>query len=229
NEMRRTDEEVRQHYVYVVCDGVGGADAGEIASLHAVEGIHQYFENGGESIEEAAFAGNRSVCEEMARREGTRMGSTYAALYVEASGLMKKLKATACNVGDSRVYMFRGGNVTQLTKDHSRVQQLIDAGMMTVDEARISKMRHVVTQHLGTDETEYRMSPFVSGGIKIKAGDIYLVCSDGLTDMMTDETIEAILNNMKNENCEVIADALVNAALNAGGRDNVTVVIVKAE
>ena len=123
------------------------------------------------------------------------------------------------HVGDSRTYQFRDGELTQVTRDHSLVQDQLDKGQITEEEARNHKYRNVIHRAVGTDETlvvDLIMS-------KCKEGDIYLLCSDGLTDMVDDDSIKNILS----QSCSVEdkTNRLINLALSAGGRDNVTIIL----
>jgi len=126
------------------------------------------------------------------------------------------------NVGDSRVYRFAAGKLTQVTIDHSEVQELIDAGHLTADEARTDPRRHIVTRALGAVPAP----PVDLWIVPPEPGELFLVCSDGLTEELTDPQIEKILAVAAAPG--EAAAALVDEALQAGGRDNVTVVVVTA-
>lgn len=204
-----------------VCDGMGGEAQGELASLIAVQklrpcSVKLVHETALASIREA----NAEICNEIEKNNGKRMGTTLAALYIEDD------KAVCCNVGDSRVYWMRGGKFEQLSVDHSRVQQLITMGLITKEEARTHKSRHVVTQYLGIFEEEMVLEPAFTKEICLKDGDIFLLCSDGLTDMVTDEEIAEIL---KSGGPEEQTNKLVDRALEQGGRDNITVIVCCVE
>ncbi|MFT4713262.1 MAG: serine/threonine protein phosphatase PrpC [Candidatus Azotimanducaceae bacterium] len=126
------------------------------------------------------------------------------------------------HIGDSRVYRYRGSNLEQITRDHSYVQELIDKGLFTKEQARASDKKNVVTRALGvgpTVEVEVREYP-------VKVGDIYLMCSDGLTDLVTDEDIETTFRESKG-NMNEIAGHLVNLANASGGKDNISVILTK--
>ena len=144
------------------------------------------------------------------------MGTTIVAL---------KLAAGAYDiawVGDSRAYLMRGNMLRQLTKDHSLVQRLVDAGEITAAEARSHPQRNVITRVLGGLSNSRAMPESVSG--QVEAGDVFLLCSDGLTGEVEDEQIRSILLNARG--AQEAADQLVGAALAAGGRDNITAVVV---
>lgn len=205
-----------------VCDGMGGEARGELASLIAVKNLRACPFSEAQSTARASIQrANAEICDEIEKNDGRRMGSTLAALYIE------KDRAVCCNVGDSRVYQLRKDVLTQLSVDHNRVQQLISLGAITPEEARTHKSRHVLTQHLGIFEDEMILSPAFSEEIVLEPGDIYLLCSDGLTDMLTDEEIREILCSIFS--AERQTELLVEKALERGGRDNVTVIVIRVD
>lgn len=202
--------------LFAVADGMGGTARGEFASLAAVKSLRAC------SAEQARAAATRSInranaliCREM-DRIGSRMGTTLAALYMDAG------RAVVCNVGDSRVYLLRSGELTRLSVDHSQVQQMIDLGFLSPEDARSHPGRHVLTQHLGIREEEMVIQPAFSPELALQAGDIFLLCSDGLTDMVDDDDIRAVLSSGTPEQQ---AQTLIDRALAAGGRDNVTALV----
>ncbi len=142
------------------------------------------------------------------------MGTTLVAVYLASDG-----KAYALNIGDSRLYLWRGGTLTQITKDHSYVAELVSKGDITTDEARRHPQRNVILRAVGADE-EIDSDVF---DFAIEQCDRLLLCSDGLSDMAADEEIAAVLNE---KDPEKAADALVELALNNGGRDNVSVILL---
>lgn len=201
-----------------VYDGMGGEDAGEVASLIAAETIK------GCSIEEVETVGleqlqnaNRAILSEAARLGTKRSGTTSVGLYFGGD------IALCCNVGDSRCYLFRNGELTLLSKDHSEGQRLIDFG---VDPMKVRETRawHQLTQHLGIPEDEFVIEPAYSDKIKLQTGDVFLLCSDGLSDMVLDNQIAEILSKKKSEAAK--AQALVDTALKNGGKDNTTVMLI---
>ena len=205
--------------VFAVCDGMGGEEAGEIASLIAVKCFHgaiqvDILEEAEKDMNEA----NLQVAEERKRRGSGRIGCTAAVLYIDDGA------AIACNVGDSRVYLFRQGVLRQLTTDHSQTQFLVDAGMMSEDEAEHDRRKHILTQHIGMFPEELSLSPTYSNFFLIKPDDRILICSDGLTDMLSGNEIAGYLSESITPS-DTVRD-LVGAALRAGGRDNVTVMVV---
>ena len=202
--------------LFAVADGMGGEAQGEFASLMAVRSLRPCTVEQIQTVATRSIArANALICREI-ERINRRMGTTLVALYIDAG------KAVACNVGDSRAYLLRGGSLTQLTTDHSQVQQLVDLGILTREEARHHKGRHALTQHLGIFEHEIIIQPAFSQVLKLQAGDTFLLCSDGLTDMVDDPAIQASLSLGTPESQ---AHELIRKALAAGGRDNVTVLV----
>jgi PPM family protein phosphatase len=219
-----------EHGAYVVCDGMGGAAAGEIASSLAVGEVLRLLENRNENTEgteaetlpamaeQAVHAANEVV---FSRAQGddklSGMGTTLVVLVAEKDHLW------LLNVGDSRCYRLRNQCLEQLTMDHSLVEELVRLGRMTPDEALNSPLRNVITRALGTQSS---ITPDVFE-LEAESGDLYLLCSDGLPREISDETIESILK-MELSLDELCAE-LVNAAKKAGGNDNITCVLVRAE
>ena len=209
--------------VFAVADGMGGHEAGEVASgmcVRALAAMPQ-LATGKRSIT-AAVLQQYLVRADSAIRQatGARAGTTLAgAVVVEQMGMPYWL---VMNIGDSRTYRLSQGEFAQVSVDHSEVQELVDAGEITPEEAAVHPRRHVVTRALGTgDETEadYWLLP-------VEEGDRILVCSDGLNSELTDEQMFRILSTVGDPQDAV--DALIQAALRNGGRDNVTVIVVDA-
>lgn len=203
--------------LYVVCDGMGGHAAGEVASEIAVDVISKRapaFPDAaalGQAVEEANLAIIQAAHEGIGRMG---MGCTCTAAMLENERLI------IAQVGDSRAYLMHQGCLQQLTRDHSLVADLIEAGQITPAEARMHPQRSVITRALGSDP---RTQPDLFE-INVQTGDRLLLCSDGLTSMVEDRIIEDILN--KTPDPQLAASKLVNAAVAAGGHDNVTVVVV---
>lgn len=213
--------EVAGQILAAVCDGMGGEAHGERASLMAVQtlkpcSVKQVQKTALASIQMA----NAKICDEIEKNNGKRMGTTLAALYIEND------KAVCCNVGDSRVYWLHEGKFTQLSVDHNRVSLLVAEGILTQEEARRNKNRHILTQYLGIFEEEMIIKPAFSEEITLDDGDIFLLCSDGLTDMVPDEEIVEILQIGKSEEQ---VERLVERALEHGGKDNITAIVCQVE
>ncbi len=214
--------------VYIVADGMGGHVAGEVASqivtetvgpgvCHAIgEGLRaaELEERILDLIEEA----NQAILERAESEPEKRgMGTTLTLL-----ALVPGSEYLIEQVGDSRGYLLRDGVLSQITRDHTVVQQQVDRGALTPEQARDHPLSHILTRALGT-EANVEADTF---GDTAQAGDIFLLCSDGLSGMLSDDVIEAILSTPTND-LQGVADALVDAANAAGGLDNVTAVVVK--
>ena len=208
--------------IAAVYDGMGGEEAGEVASLMAARKSAAYpMEEVRKRSEELIISVNDEVCEKI-RERGSRMGTTAVQLYF-GSG-----KACCVNIGDSRGYLFRNGQLKQLSVDHSEGQRMIDMGISTPEEARKSKNWHTLTQHIGIFPEEFVIEPYVSEQIVLQDRDIFLLCSDGLTDMLSNVQISSILEKNENRGLKETAEDLLQAALANGGKDNTTIVLVKA-
>lgn len=202
-----------------VFDGMGGEEAGEVASLMAAVSFTPCgLDRIAEEAKKRIWTINDEICKEMKKRGGIRMGATMAALYLEGD------QAVSCNVGDSRCYLMRKGQLCQLSTDHNEARKMVELGILTPDEARHSMSRHRLTQHLGIHSEEFLIEPYFSPAIKLQPGDIFLLCSDGLTDMVEDEEIKKILSMF--DDAESMGDILVTAALRHGGQDNVTALVL---
>lgn len=203
--------------VFAVCDGMGGHAAGEVASSIAVEtiGNHAPLHADDVLLGAAVEAANASVIEGAALGTGKPgMGCTASCVLIERG------KMAIAHVGDSRIYLLHQGTLVRLTHDHSYVEELVDAGEITADEARVHPSRSVITRALGSDPDMYA-DHFV---LDVMHGDRIIVCSDGLSSMIEDSRIEAV--SCSTATPQAAADSLVAAALKAGGSDNVTVVVV---
>jgi protein phosphatase len=205
-----------------VADGMGGAAAGEIASRIFVDtAAHVYEEWMKGDKEDPAFpvqktyiTANSGILEHISRfPEHKGMGTTAELLSISDDLII------IGHVGDSRTYRLRNGILKQVTKDHSLIQEQIEKGIITVEEARNHSMRHVILRAVGVEDN-------VSLDIiktKAVAGDIYLLCSDGLTDMADDADIEKCMNS--HSALDGMASGLINLARAGGGKDNITVVL----
>ncbi len=210
--------------VYVVCDGMGGAAAGEIASSIAVDEVLQHLSFHREEeaplpelAEKAVCAANMAIFSRAQRNYRlSGMGTTLVALVVQ------ERRVWVLNVGDSRCYRLRNGRLEQLTLDHSLVEEQVRIGRMSRSEALRSPLRNVITRALGTqncvtpDCFEFQSEP----------GDLFLLCSDGLTRELPDGTIQSLLDVALT--LEDRAARLVEAAKRAGGHDNITCILVQA-
>jgi len=208
--------------VYLVCDGMGGHNAGQIASeLAAKQFLHAYYHLGGTAQEAArhAILQAHHYIAEMASKVPSRygMGTTLTAL------ILKQDEGILAHVGDSRCYRLREGVFEQLSRDHTLVARLVEQGIITPEQARYHPQRNVIRQAVGVADPSEPLEPDIET-FALQAGDLYLLCSDGLTDMVDDAEIEAIL---RDEPPTRAAWRLVDRALANGGRDNITVVLVR--
>ncbi|MDR3305891.1 MAG: Stp1/IreP family PP2C-type Ser/Thr phosphatase [Clostridiales Family XIII bacterium] len=218
--------------IFAVADGVGGQNSGEVASRKAVSGIENFLRanplSGADNLEgkyrENWLRGYFTRCMQKVNTEimklaasapeFQRMATTAVVCFLDMES------AYVVNVGDSRAYILRNGVLSQLTEDHTYVNNLINAGTLTKSEARIHPKKNIITRALGAaanfEPDFYRFD--------LQEGDRILLCTDGLHGELTDEEIEGILN--KDEDLNQICRLLVNAANEKGGGDNITVVCV---
>jgi len=224
--------------LFVVADGMGGHAAGEVASKLAVDAINEFvcLTSGDEEItwpygldQTMSYDGNRlKTAIRYANRkvlEATRERSEYEGMATTvAAVLIDQDSANVAHVGDSRVYLWGDGVLTQLTADHSWVNEQIQSGVISADQARGHPLRNVVTRALGG-----RLDLAVDMQVrKMKLGDVLLLCSDGLTTMVPDDEIAAVLARTQGD-VEETAKELVAAANARGGEDNITVLLLRIE
>jgi serine/threonine protein phosphatase PrpC len=207
----------RDHGLYAVADGMGGHRAGEVASATAIATLKAAY-LGGQRLDQAVAAANAAVFAKGADDADLRgMGTTLTAIALEGDRT-----AVLGHVGDSRAYLMRDGTVTQVTDDHSLVEQLVREGRLTPEEAQNHPQRAIITRALGVD-ADVEVDTY---RVDLKAGDRLLICSDGLTNMLSDDTIAQTLR--RHADPQQAADTLVDMANQAGGDDNITVVILDA-
>ena len=222
------DAYVASDQLFAVADGMGGHNAGEVASALATtllldRAVGQTLTP--EWFVEAITSINRTIHESAAESTERRgMGTTICALaLVKPQGETTEPQQVAlANVGDSRIYLARAGTFRQLSVDHSYVQELVTEGLITEEEARVHPRRNIVTRALGIDD---RVA-VDSWLIPLFSGDRFILCSDGLVDEVPTADIAALAAQQKEP--QIIADALVALAKRNGGRDNITVVVVDA-
>ena len=215
------DNTQRDSYIYAVCDGMGGESYGELASMIAVKTLAVYQQTDiRHTIMEYIQRANKYICDEFSKFEGVRSGTTLALLFIVGN------KAIAYNVGDSRVYLCRKGNLYLLSEDHTEAQRMVEMGMLNEEEVRTHHAKNQLTQHLGVSPNDLIIEPYASQEIKLKKNDVLLVCSDGLTDMVEDDDIAAILSQNELDS-SAIAKELAATAQEHGGKDNTTVIVVK--
>jgi serine/threonine protein phosphatase PrpC len=220
---RRANEDslLARSPLFVVADGMGGAQAGEVASRIAVESFQQGLQEVSHpelELAQLALAANARIHElSHANAEQAGMGTTLTAVYVGEQ------EVAIAHVGDSRAYCLRDGQLLRLTDDHSLVDELLRQGRLTPEEAVEHPQRSVITRALGPEG----MVEVDTRSFRARAGDVYLLCSDGLTTMIGEEEIAATL--LAHERLRDAGEALIAAANQAGGRDNITVVLLRLE
>lgn len=203
--------------LYGVADGMGGHKGGEVASTSARDDLLRELEGKTPSV--AALSGaieevNRQIYHQQEHDDAlTGMGTTLSVLWMSDNFVY------IGHVGDSRVYLLRDGEFKQMTLDHSLVEQLVREGVLTEEEAQNHPMRNIITRAIGTDES-VEVDVVVE---ERRKGDLWLACSDGLHGLVDDRQMRDALRQYAPEKA---ADVLLKAALDAGGRDNVTLVIV---
>jgi serine/threonine protein phosphatase PrpC len=204
--------------LFAIADGMGGAQAGEVASALAVEPLNESrVDAGGErKLAELVQEANRRVHDRASTDAATSgMGTTITVALVEPDGHI-----AFGHVGDSRAYRLRGDALEQVTNDHSLVAELVRRGELSPEEAEVHPQRSVITRALGTDP-DIDVDTFT---VDAQAGDVYLICSDGLSDMVDRGELESIMREHR-ANLDDTAKALVQAANRAGGEDNITAVL----
>jgi PPM family protein phosphatase len=206
--------------MFAVADGMGGAKAGEVASGLAAEALKETGtdgRSGEERVTQLIQEANRRVFRRANEdRAASGMGTTMTVALVEDG------RVVFGHVGDSRAYLIREGAIEQLTDDHSLVAELVRSGRLTPEEAEAHPQRSVITRAVGT-EPDVDVDTFT---IDPEVGDLFLICSDGLTDMVDDETIIDAVERNRGDLDEA-AKALVGAANRVGGEDNITVLLVE--
>jgi PPM family protein phosphatase len=206
--------------LFAVADGMGGAKAGEVASGLAAAALKEPGDDGSsgeERVTSLIQEANRRVFARAAEdREAAGMGTTMTVALVEPERIVFG------HVGDSRAYLIRDGVIEQLTNDHSLVAELVRSGRLTPEEAEAHPQRSVITRAVGT-EADVDVDTL---SIEPAPGDVFLICSDGLTDMVDDDTIIGAVQKHR-ENLDEAAKALVGAANRGGGEDNITVILVE--
>lgn len=226
-----------EHGIIILADGMGGYNAGEVASTMTVslmmEGLRGDLKE--QPLRAIAEASNLERAHTLLEREVVRanqavlttsreqpqcagMGTTLVA------GLFYDNQLTAVHIGDSRLYRYRAGHLEVLTRDHSLLQEQIDSGLLTAEEARFAAHRNLVTRALGIDDqVEPEFNQYA-----VAVGDVYLFCSDGLNDMIDDEEIALILESLS-ANLPLAVQHLIQAANDNGGRDNVSAILVRID
>lgn len=221
--------EFKELPLYVVADGMGGHNGGETASYLAVKTITEMVKVSKDDIINNEIQvpkflsnmfdnANKTIFDEGNANKGLQgMGTTLTAMcFIDKSVVIG-------HVGDSRAYLFKEDKIVQLTKDHSLVAELVRNGSISEDEAKEHPQRHIITRAVGTDvDLKYDMFER-----EVESGDVYLLCSDGLTNMLSDQEISNVIKEINDP--QEVCERLVNMANQSGGDDNITVLIVKID
>ena len=226
-ELRDMDQETKleqaclaESALFAICDGMGGYENGEVASYTAVSrmpALLRILQTTDFSTAITHWVKETNTAINNAARDG---GCTLALL------LFQSEKVYIAHIGDSRIYRFRQGKLTRMTKDHSKLQVLLDAGIITEKEAETYPQRHVITRALGMNEEENgKCMPTIHEPELIEDQDRYIICSDGVTDMLSDEQIEKLLDH--SQNASECANSVYQAALDAGGKDNTSIIAIE--
>jgi protein phosphatase len=213
---RNEDAYVLEPPLFAIADGMGGAQAGEVASRLAAAAVRESGVDGGgeDRILDLMREANRRVYDRSSTDPKTSgMGTTMTVALVEAD------RVAFGHVGDSRAYLIRDGEIEQLTEDHSLVNELLKSGKLSPAEAETHPQRSVITRALGTDP-DVDVDTFTIG---VQKGDLFLLCSDGLTDMVSQSDILELVERNRDD-IEGALKALVKAANRGGGEDNITIV-----
>lgn len=217
----------------ILADGMGGYNAGEVASQIATSVLKETLEE--QLLEkklESRFGRNRQLHQLLTESvihtnasiiEAARLEPTYNGMGTTlVVAMFYDDKVTIVHIGDSRVYRLRNNELTQLTRDHSLLQEQIDAGLLTEQEAQFSQNRNLITRAMGVDhDLEIELRDYVT-----ETNDLYILCSDGLSDMLSDREIIHILNDTTVQLAD-FCEVLVQAANLRGGKDNISVVLIK--
>lgn len=210
----------------VLADGMGGHQAGEVASAMAIDLVKQFFENASQRsgelnysdiVSDSIMLANSAIFElSKTKPDCAGMGSTVVVTYFDGE------KVFVGHVGDSRLYRFRGNELHQVTEDHSLVQELVSRGLLSKEEAIESTNKNLVTRALGIEESV----EIDVASENWEEGDLYLICSDGLNDVLRDDAISEILEANIND-LEKALETLIETVNANGGPDNVSIILIK--
>ena len=210
---------------FVVADGMGGHAGGEVASKIAVDTICAYLESlwnteisPQQLMQDAIDKANQAIVNDQAANlVRSDMGTTVVLL------IFRDKQPWYCHIGDSRLYRFRGAKLEQISEDHTWIARAIQTGVVNPDEAKSHPWRHMLLQCLGRED----LKSVTAREVEWKAGDRFLICSDGLTEELSDDRIAHQLKSLRNG--QQAAQSLIDSAKLRGGRDNITVVIISNE
>lgn len=220
-----------RHSVFVVCDGMGGHAAGEVASKIAVDTVLSYFRDkeplaadaalfdaplGAQMLSDAVNKANENILDyAQGHASASGMGTTLVAARFDDG------KFTIAHVGDSRIYLLRNDTLLQLTEDHSLVMEQVRRGIMTLEEARHSTAQHIITRALGTEDN----SPPDLAEFPAEPGDVLVLTTDGVLRHLEDPQIHEVLRDAPS--LQAACDRLIDLAIDAGGEDNATCVLIR--
>lgn len=217
-----------KQFLFAVCDGMGGEQLGEEASYIAVQSLHEFYKSNIQSfnkitdikkfMDDYINKTNQKIYD-FSLTLGSKTGTTIAAI------AFCQNKAIAFNIGDSSVYLLRNSNLTKLTTDHTEAQRLIRLGVLNSHTAKQHKSKNMLTRYLGSDPANGIMEADYSDELTVQKGDIFLICSDGLSNLLTDEEIKFHLSIP--DNSALISKDLVDLALGNSSMDNVTAIVIK--
>ncbi len=218
--------------LFIVCDGMGGHEAGEVAAKIAVQSFLHYFANHKEAVESPLkhlkkafnYANEQILKAAEADPKKRGMGTTAAVAIIQHQN--KQQQAFYGHIGDSRIYWFHQNTLKRLTKDHSYVQMLIDQNIITEEESRYHPQRHLITQALGLEtkiEPEIATKPLI-----LSPGDQLLLCTDGLINLVEDQEIAEVLRQ-KHWSEEQKVQTLIHLAKERGGYDNITIILAAVD
>lgn len=223
------ETDISEGRIFAVCDGMGGESCGEVASASAITILGEYRDiiNDAADLREQrervnfyASAANDRICDDVISSGGIRGGTTIALACTRENII------SMYYLGDSRIYMYRNGILTRLTRDHTVAYQMVDKNIYTEEEADRSPDKHKLTMFLGSDEDKTgEICAAFAGSYTLTVNDKFLLCTDGLTDMCSSSEIKQILD----ENGKDTAQMLVSSALDKGGKDNVTCIVISVE
>jgi protein phosphatase len=213
----------------VLADGMGGYNAGEVASNMATTFIHaelgRWLHEAGSIASDAEVRRAMDICVDNANRaifNAANSNPNYSGMGTTlVVAVFRDGRLQLGHVGDSRAYRWRDGRLEQVTRDHSLLQEQIDAGILTPEQAAYSSNKNLVTRAVGVEDTVLLETHLH----ETQAGDVYLMCSDGLSDMLSDSSIASLLR--ANDSLPVAGQSLINSANEAGGRDNISVILVR--
>lgn len=207
--------------LYIVADGMGGHKAGNIASSYSIKFFCEYINNCYDNeildiiVSAVKYSNDKVYSMSLDNDDYYNMGTTFLAAVINDG------KLYIAHVGDCRLYIIRNEKIYQITTDHTYVMEMVKAGEITYDEAKIHPKRNIITRALGIE-----IGITVDGLINdVLEGDIILICSDGLSNMLTDNEILQIVNNSETEIAQKSKE-LINTANNNGGRDNISVIVI---